>query len=158
MTEHPEGQRHRGGPATEIDRLTAPLSQPRVITFGTFDVFHVGHLSILERARDLGGSLVVGVSTDQLNISKKGRSPVYPEHERLRIVTALRCVDAAFYEESLELKRSYVEWAKADVLVMGDDWSGRFDHLRDACEVVYLPRTPAVSTTATIEKIRSSPG
>jgi glycerol-3-phosphate cytidylyltransferase len=141
---------------TTIGHVADSLPHPRVMTFGTFDVFHIGHLSILERARALGASLMVGVSTDRLTTSKKDRSPVYSEDERLRIVTALRCVDAAFLEESLEQKRAYVEGAKADVLVMGDDWRGRFDHLRDACEVVYLPRTPTVSTTATIEKIRSS--
>lgn len=141
-----------------IERATEHLPHPRVMTFGTFDVFHIGHLSILERARALGASLVVGVSTDRLTTAKKDRSPVYPEDERLRIVTALRCVDAVFLEESLEEKRAYVEGAKADILVMGDDWRGRFDHLRDACEVVYLPRTPSVSTTATIERIRSSSG
>jgi choline-phosphate cytidylyltransferase len=140
-----------------VESVTADLPHPRVITFGTFDVFHVGHLSILERARDLGASLVVGVSTDRLNLAKKGRGPVFPEEERLRIVTALRCVDAGFLEESLEEKRTYVESAQAAVLVMGDDWSGRFDHLRDACKVMYLPRTPSISTTATIEKIWALP-
>jgi glycerol-3-phosphate cytidylyltransferase len=139
-----------------IELPTAHLAHPRVVTFGTFDVFHVGHLSILERAKALGASLVVGVSTDRLTTAKKSRSPVYPEDERLRIVAALRCVDAVFLEESLEEKRSYIEATKADFLVMGDDWRGRFDDLGDACEVVYLPRTPTISTTATIERIRGS--
>ena len=134
------------------------LPHPRVVTFGTFDVFHVGHLSILERARALGTSLVVGVSTDRLNLAKKGRAPIYPEAERRRIIDALHCVDASFLEESLEAKRSYLEAAEADVLVMGDDWRGRFDFLRDVCEVLYLPRTPSISTTATIERIRAVPG
>ena len=127
----------------------------RVATFGTFDVFHVGHLSILERARRLGDYLAVGVSTDELNFSKKGRLPVFPEDERLRIVGALRCVDHAFYERSLEAKRDYLRELQADILVMGDDWRGGFDELADLCKVVYLPRTPSISTTATIEKIRS---
>ena len=126
----------------------------RVITFGSFDVFHVGHLRLLERARGLGDALVVGISTDALHQVKKGRPPVYPYAERAAIVAGLRCVDAAFAEESLEAKRTYVEEWQAAILVMGDDWSGRFDALRDACEVVYLPRTPSVSTTATIEKMR----
>src|SRR5690625_5042778 len=73
-----------------------------VLTFGTFDVFHVGHLRILERAAELGDRLVVGVSSDELNISKKGRAPVYPQHDRIRIVAALNCVDAVFVEESLK--------------------------------------------------------
>ncbi len=126
-----------------------------IITFGTFDVFHVGHLSLLERAAAMGNRLIVGVSTDALNISKKQRAPVYSEEERIRIVRALRCVDDVFLEESLELKASYIRNHRADILVMGDDWEGRFDHLGSLCKVVYLARTPSVSTTAVIEKIRS---
>ena len=104
-----------------IELATAHLRHPRVVTFGTFDVFHVGHLSILERARAHGANLTVGVSTDRLNLAKKGRAPIYPEHERRRIIDALQCVDATFLEESLEDKRAYLETAGADVLVMGGD-------------------------------------
>lgn len=125
-----------------------------VLTFGTFDVFHVGHLRILQRAAEFGDRLVVGVSTDQLNQSKKGRLPVYSQQERMEIVAALRCVDHVFYEESLELKGEYIKQMAADVLVMGDDWQGRFDDFESLCAVVYLPRTPAISTTEVIEKIR----
>jgi len=124
-----------------------------VITFGTFDVFHVGHLRIIERAASYGDRLVVGVSADALNRKKKNREPVFTEAERLSIVGALKAVDEVFVEESLELKRHYIEKYSADVLVMGDDWAGRFDELGDICEIVYLPRTPAISTTALIEKI-----
>jgi|SRR5680860_1521502 len=127
-----------------------------VITFGTFDVLHVGHLKIIERAKELGDRLVVGVSADALNMSKKGRLPVFSEDERMMLVGALSAVDEVFVEESLELKREYIEQHRADVLVMGDDWHGKFDDLKDVCEVVYLPRTPAVSTTAIIEKIGGS--
>ncbi len=126
----------------------------RVITFGTFDVFHVGHLRILERACKMGDYLLVGVSTDLLNYAKKGHYPYYNQDERLEIVGSLRCVDEVFLEESLELKRDYILKYKADVLVMGDDWVGKFDEFRDICKVVYLPRTPSTSTTAVIEKIR----
>lgn len=129
-------------------------SMKRVITFGSFDVFHVGHLSILERAAELGDCLIVGVSTDELNRSKKGRNPVYHEEDRIRIIRALRCVDEVFYEESLELKPKYLEEYRADLLVMGEDWKGDFDHLSDICKVRYLPRTPSISTTAIIELIR----
>ena len=125
-----------------------------VVTFGTFDVFHVGHLRILERARALGDRLVVGVSTDELNLRKKGRPPVFTQGERVDIIAALRCVDEVFLEESLELKRHYLLQHGADVLAMGDDWAGRFDEFGDISRVVYLPRTPAISTTAVIEKIR----
>lgn len=126
-----------------------------VITFGTFDVFHVGHLRILERARSLGDKLVVGVSTDALNVSKKGRSPVYPERERMDIVGALKCVDEVFFEVSLALKRDYIQQHSADILVMGDDWKGRFDEFSIVCKVVYFERTPSISTTELIERIRS---
>ena len=125
-----------------------------VVTFGTYDVFHIGHLRLLERARLLGDHLVVGVSSDALNISKKGRPPVFSQDERLAIVAGLRCVDGTFLEESLEAKADYLRDYHADVLVMGDDWAGKFDHLSDLCQVVYLPRTPSISTTATIERIQ----
>lgn len=127
-----------------------------VVTFGTFDVFHVGHLRVLERAAALGDRLVVGVSSDALNLRKKDREPVFSEGERLAIVAALRVVDEVFLEESLEQKRDYLVQHGADVLVMGDDWAGRFDEFSDVCEVVYLPRTPAISTTALIEKISNT--
>ncbi|MDP9142744.1 MAG: adenylyltransferase/cytidyltransferase family protein [Pseudomonadota bacterium] len=126
----------------------------RIITFGTFDIFHVGHLNLLERCRALGDFLTVGVSTDELNASKKGRQPVYSLDERCRILRALRVVDEVFIEASLEAKRDYIIEHRADVLVMGDDWAGRFDFLQPVCKVVYLPRTPSISTSATIEKIR----
>ncbi len=128
-----------------------------VITFGTFDVFHVGHLRVLERAREFGDRLVVGVSADALNLRKKDRLPVFSEAERLEIVAALRCVDEVFVEESLEQKRDYILRFGADVLVMGDDWAGKFDEFGDVCRVEYLPRTPAISTTALIEKISTGP-
>lgn len=126
----------------------------RIITFGTFDIFHVGHLHLLERCRALGEHLSVGVSTDELNEAKKGRRPVYPLDERCRILRALRVVDEVFVETSLEAKKDYVLEHRADVLVMGDDWAGRFDFLLPFCRVVYLPRTPSISTSATIEKIK----
>ena len=134
-----------------------PPTPRTVLTFGTFDVFHVGHLRVIERAAQHGDRLIVGVSSDALNLSKKGREPVFSQGERLAIVGALKPVDEVFVEESLELKRHYIEQYAADVLVMGDDWAGRFDEFEDVCEVVYLPRTPAISTTALIEKI-SGPG
>jgi glycerol-3-phosphate cytidylyltransferase len=133
----------------------APMPRT-VITFGTFDVFHVGHLRVIERASALGDRLVVGVSADALNLRKKGREPVFSQGERMAIVQALKGVDEVFVEESLELKRSYIEQYGADVLVMGDDWEGKFDEFEDICEVVYLPRTPAISTTALIEKISAT--
>ena len=124
-----------------------------VITFGTFDILHVGHLRVIDRARALGDRLVVGVSSDALNQRKKGRDPVFSQDERLQIIGALRSVDHVFLEESLEAKREYILAHDAQVLVMGDDWAGKFDEFSDICEVVYLPRTPSISTTAIIEKV-----
>ncbi len=129
-----------------------------VITFGTFDVFHVGHLRVIQRAAALGDRLVVGVSADALNLRKKDRLPVFSEAERMEIVGALKPVDEVFLEESLEQKREYILRHGAHVLVMGDDWKGRFDEFGDICEVVYLERTPAISTTALIEKIAQPSG
>ena len=129
------------------------MSPRTVITFGTFDVFHVGHVRVLQRAAELGDRLVVGVSSDALNFSKKGRAPVFNEDERLEIIGSLRVVDGVFLEESLEKKRDYIVEQHADVLVMGDDWAGKFDWVKDVCDVVYLPRTPSVSTTGLIEHI-----
>lgn len=127
----------------------------RVITFGTFDVFHVGHVNILERARLHGDHLIVGVSSDALNMSKKQRYPIYSQQDRMHIIRSMRCVDEVFVEESLELKAEYIKYYNADILVMGDDWLGKFDHLKDICEVIYLPRTPSVSTTEIIEIVKT---
>lgn len=126
----------------------------RVLTFGTFDVFHLGHLKILERAKSFGAELIVGVSSDKLNLLKKKRLPVYPQEDRLAIVGALKCVNGVFLEESLEEKRNYLLHYKASCLVMGDDWTGKFDEFKDICEVFYLPRTIGISTTNVITKIK----
>lgn len=124
-----------------------------VITFGTFDVPHVGHIRILKRAREMGSRLVVGVSTDDLNLRKKGRLPIYDESDRVEIIKSFRWVDEVFLEESLDQKRDYIIRTGAGILVMGDDWVGRFDDLNDICKVVYLERTPSVSTTSIIEVV-----
>jgi glycerol-3-phosphate cytidylyltransferase len=129
------------------------LSTRTVITFGTFDVLHVGHIRVLKRAAEYGDRLVVGVSADELNIKKKGRAPVFDQDERIEILSSLKMVDEVFVEESLEKKRDYILEHNAQVLVMGDDWAGKFDWVSDVCEVVYLPRTPSVSTTGLIEHI-----
>ena len=129
----------------------------RGITFGTFDVFHYGHLRILERTRELCDYLIVGVSSDEFIASKnKSHGLAFPWEQRAAIVAELRCVDEVFKEESLDLKADYIRKYKADVLVMGDDWAGKFDWVipLTGCEVLYLPRTPAISTTAIIERIR----
>ena len=125
-----------------------------VITFGTFDLLHIGHINILKRAASLGNKLIVGVSSDELNYSKKNAYPVYREDDRMRIVESIECVDEVFLEESLELKEHYIKKHNADVLVMGDDWEGKFDYMSKICEVVYLPRTANISTSETKDSIR----
>ena len=127
----------------------------KIITFGTFDVLHVGHIRILQRARALGDYLIVGVSSDALNFSKKQRYPVYPESERIEIVQSIAGVNEVFREDSLELKGEYIKKYQADVLVMGDDWVGRFDEFKTLCEVIYLPRTEGISTTQLISDIKA---
>lgn len=126
----------------------------RIITFGTFDVLHIGHIRILQRARALGDILIVGVSSDALNFRKKGRYPVYAENERMEIVSSIDGVDEVFREDALELKGDYIKAHRADVLVMGNDWEGRFDEFKSLCEVIYLPRTEGISTTQLIEEIK----
>lgn len=119
----------------------------KVMTFGTFDLFHFGHLRILQRARELGGELIVGISSDELNLSKKQKYPIFSQDHRMAIVGEIKGVTEVFVEESLALKRQYIVEHQADILVMGDDWQGKFDELKDVCEVVYLERTPELSTT-----------
>ncbi len=127
----------------------------RVITFGTFDLLHIGHINILKRAKEYGDYLIVGVSSDQLNFNKKSKHPVYNENDRIAIIEALKVVDEVFVEESLDKKVEYIQSLKADVLVMGNDWEGKFDFCKDYCEVVYLPRTENISTTEIKDKIKN---
>jgi glycerol-3-phosphate cytidylyltransferase len=130
------------------------MKERKIITFGTFDMFHIGHLRILERARSFGHFLVVGVSSDDLNQRKKGFEPLFSQDERVTIVKSLRCVDEVFIEESMELKRQYIVEHRASMLVMGSDWAGKFDEFRDICDVMYLERTPDISSTLIKERIR----
>jgi cytidyltransferase-related domain len=117
-----------------------------VITYGTFDLFHIGHLNLLNRLRALGDRLIVGVSTDEFNLIK-GKKTVIPYSDRSKIVGALRCVDEVFPENSWDQKRGDIARFGAAIFGMGHDWEGHFDDLRDVCDVVYLPRTDSVSST-----------
>ena len=126
-----------------------------IITFGTFDLLHIGHIKILERAKSLGDKLIVGVSTDKFSIEKKKRVPIYNENDRKKIIKSLKFVDDVFFEESFEKKREYIKKYKADIFVMGNDWEGRFDEFNDVCKVVYFDRTPVISTTEIINKIKN---
>jgi glycerol-3-phosphate cytidylyltransferase len=117
-----------------------------ILTYGTFDLFHVGHLNLLKNLASLGDRLVVGVSTDEFN-AIKGKKTVIPYTERAAIVGALKYVDEVLPEHSWEQKRSDIKRVHAQVFAMGDDWVGKFDELRDLCEVLYLPRTKDISST-----------
>ena len=118
----------------------------RVLTYGTFDLFHVGHIRLLERARALGDYLVVGLSTDEFNLIK-GKNSVFSYAERSAIVSAVRHVDKIIPEDNWDQKVSDVLANEIDVFVIGDDWQGKFDFLKPHCEVTYLPRTAGISTT-----------
>ncbi len=128
--------------------------QKTILTYGTFDLFHIGHLRLLERLRAMGDRLVVGVSTDEFNASK-GKKTVVPFADRLDIVRSLRCVDVAIAETCWEQKAQDVAGYQVNVLGMGDDWTGKFDDLSSLCEVVYLPRTQGISTTDIRNQLRA---
>lgn len=138
-----------------LTQTTAPLTEkPKtVITFGTFDLFHVGHLNILERAKRLGDRLIVGVSTDEFSQRRKSRFPIFNEKDRFEIVRACRCVDEVFYETDYDQKPAFIDEYNADILVLGDDWTGKFDGIHPTCRIMYLPRTDGISSTDTIAKI-----
>lgn len=125
-----------------------------IITYGTFDLLHVGHLNILEKLKGLGSYLIVGVSTDEFN-QKKGKQTVIPFADRARLVSALSCVDKVIPENTWEQKRSDILENGASIFGIGEDWKGKFDSLNDICEVVYLPRTQGISTTDLKESLRT---
>ncbi len=119
----------------------------RVITYGTFDLLHYGHINLLRRAKALGDYLIVGLSTDQFNWQEKQKKSYFTYEERKAMLEAIRYVDLVIPEETWGQKKADVEKYHADVFVIGDDWKGKFDFLQDQCEVVYLSRTPEISTT-----------
>ena len=119
----------------------------KVITYGTFDLLHYGHVNLLQRAKQLGDYLIVAISTDEFNLNKKNKKCYFSYEERKRLVEAIRYVDLVIPEEDWEPKIADVTEYKVDTFVIGDDWEGKFDFLKDYCEVVYLPRTPEISTT-----------
>ncbi len=120
----------------------------RVITYGTFDLLHYGHINLLRRARALGDYLIVALSTDDFNNRQKHKKCYFSYDERRLLLEAIRYVDLVIPEESWEQKREDMRLYRVDTFVMGDDWAGRFDFLKEeGVEVVYLPRTPEISTT-----------
>lgn len=118
----------------------------KVITYGTFDLFHRGHLNILKRAKALGDYLVVAVSSDKFN-EQKGKKSYYSLEDRVAILKSIKYVDEVIVEESWDQKVDDIKNNNIDIFVMGDDWEGKFDYLKDYCEVVYLKRTQGISTT-----------
>ena len=117
-----------------------------VLTYGTFDMFHIGHLNLLNRLKSLGDKLIVAVSTDEFN-SIKGKKTLIPFEQRALIVQNIKCVDMVISEKNWEQKIADIKKYNVDIFAMGDDWKGKFDFLKDYCEVIYLPRTQNISTT-----------
>lgn len=118
----------------------------KVITYGTYDLFHWGHLRLLERAKELGDYLIVGLSTDEFN-SLKNKNSVHSYEKRKQVLEMLDLVDEIIPEENWEQKIEDVKTHQVDIFVMGDDWEGKFDYLNEYCEVIYLSRTEGISTT-----------
>lgn len=125
-----------------------------VLTYGTFDLFHIGHLRLIERLAAMGDRLIVGVSTDEFNAGK-GKKSVVSYDDRAAIVGAIKGVDLVLPERAWEQKRADIVEHGVDIFVMGDDWTGKFDELSDVCEVRYLPRTSGVSSTDIKEMLRT---
>ncbi|MBR2190494.1 MAG: glycerol-3-phosphate cytidylyltransferase [Eubacterium sp.] len=119
----------------------------KVITYGTFDMLHYGHINLLRRAKELGDYLVVVLSTDEFNWNMKQKKCYFTYEERKMVLEAIKYVDEVLPENNWEQKVTDVQENDIDVFVMGDDWEGKFDFLKEYCEVVYLPRTEGISTT-----------
>lgn len=119
----------------------------KVITYGTFDLFHIGHLNMLKRLKGLGDYLIVGVSTDEFNL-EKGKKSIFSYDERAQIIGAIDCVDEVIPESTWEQKLADINAHEVSVFGIGEDWQGKFDYLKPHCDVVYLPRTPSISSTA----------
>ena len=122
------------------------MSKKIVITYGTFDMFHVGHLRLLKRLKEMGDELIVAVSTDAFN-EVKGKKTLIPYDQRVEILSSIEYVDRVIPEKSWEQKIEDVKKYKADLFVIGNDWEGEFDFLKEYCEVKYLERTQDISTT-----------
>jgi len=128
----------------------------KVITYGTFDLFHKGHLELLKRARSLGDYLIVAISTDEFDFLEKNKKSIYSYEERSAIVSAIRYVDEVIPEKTWEQKITDVIDHNIDVFVIGEDWKGKFDYLKECCEVVYLSRTEGISSSDVKSIIRTS--
>ncbi|MBQ3016473.1 MAG: glycerol-3-phosphate cytidylyltransferase [Clostridia bacterium] len=120
----------------------------KVITYGTFDLLHYGHINLLKRAKELGDYLIVCVSTDEFNWNEKKKKSYFTYEQRKALLESIRYVDLVIPEETWEQKRNDIHEYHIDTFVIGDDWKGKFDYLKDeGCEVIYIPRTPEISTS-----------
>ena len=119
----------------------------RVITYGTFDLLHYGHINLLRRAKALGDYLIVALSTDEFNSVEKNKHCYFSYEQRKLLLESIRYVDLVIPEETWEQKKTDIDGYQIDTFVIGDDWTGKFDFLKAQCEVVYLPRTPEICTT-----------
>lgn len=119
----------------------------KIITYGTFDLLHYGHIKLLKRAKELGDYLIVALSTDEFNWNQKQKKSYFTYKERKTLLEAIRYVDLVIPENTWEQKISDVIEYKVDIFVMGEDWKGKFDFLKDHCDVIYLPRTPEISSS-----------
>ncbi|MWV46616.1 glycerol-3-phosphate cytidylyltransferase [Paenibacillus sp. HJL G12] len=127
----------------------------KVITYGTFDLLHYGHILLLQRAKELGDHLTVALSTDEFN-AIKGKAVYFPYEKRKMMLEAIKYVDEVIPECCWEQKKEDVNQLGISIFTMGDDWSGKFDELREYCEVIYLPRTPDISTTTIKSELQKS--
>ena len=125
-----------------------------VITYGTFDMFHIGHLELLKRIKESADELIVAVSTDEFN-QIKGKKTIIPFEQRAKIVESIRYVDRVIAENSWEQKRDDIKKYGVTHFVMGDDWRGKFDDLKELCEVIYLPRTKGISSSELKDTIKA---
>lgn len=130
------------------------MTKKTVLTYGTFDLFHIGHLKLLERLKELGDNLIVGVSTDEFNRSK-GKQAIIPFCDRLEIIQSIKYVDLAIPEESWSQKIEDIKKYNVSIFGMGEDWRGKFDDLNKYCKVIYLERTPNISSTAVKDTLKA---
>jgi glycerol-3-phosphate cytidylyltransferase len=146
-------------PSEPPSSLRRPSNRPsvhpkraRAITYGTYDMFHVGHVNLFRRIKERSGYLIVAVSSDEFNASK-GKKSVMSFEDRCALVAACRYVDEVIGEYTWEQKEHDIRAHRADLFVMGSDWEGRFDHLSPLCQVLYLPRTEGISSTQLKENV-----
>lgn len=127
----------------------------RVITYGTFDLLHYGHINLLKRAKQQGDYLIVALSTDEFNWNSKQKKCYFSYEKRKQLLEAIRYVDLVIPEQCWEQKVDDIKLFHADLFVMGDDWEGKFDFLKEYCEVKYLSRTPEISTTQIKKELKA---